>query len=95
MIADEGPLVDELWVKDDRQNYQSDDTLPELLINKRFRKIFLIMMSILISRRSRYNAGSEKGILPSLYVVERRKPFGQSEGHGIDGEAISNSMHCK
>ena len=37
-----GLLEDELRVKDALQIDQSDDTLPELLINKKFRKIFLI-----------------------------------------------------
>lgn len=39
-----GLLEDELRVKDDLQIDQSDDTLPELLINKKFRKIFLILI---------------------------------------------------
>lgn len=39
-----GLLEDELQVKDDLQIDQSDDTLPELLINKKFRKIFLILI---------------------------------------------------
>lgn len=38
------------------------------------------------------NAGSEKGILPSL-DVEQMKPFDKVKGIGLDEEAISISTH--
>lgn len=38
------------------------------------------------------NAGSEKGILPSL-DVEQMKPFGQSEGHRILMRKLFISVH--